>query len=78
MFDPEYVNIFGIPFSFIPQEEAQGGDPRPASPKWPIFSDPEKEKYKITWPNLERIDFNLKPCLKVDFEKIEPLKNSRD
>ena len=75
-FDPEYVNIFGIPFSFIPQEESQDGNPRPASPKLPIFSDPEKEKYKITWPNVERIDFNLKPCLTVDFGKIEPLRIS--
>ena len=31
MFEPEYVNIFGIPFSFIPHEDAGGGSPRPAS-----------------------------------------------
>ena len=75
-FDPEYVNVFGIPFSFIPQEEAEGGDPRPSSPKLPIFPEPEKEKYKITWPNVERIDFELKPQLKFDFEKVKPLKIS--
>ena len=75
-FNPEYVNIFGIPFSFIPQEESQEGDPRPASPKLPICVVPEKEKYKITWPIVERIDFNLKPYLKVDFKKIKPLKVS--
>ena len=75
-FDPEYVNIFGIPFSYIPQEETEGGDPRPPSPKLPIFPDPEKEKYTITWPNMERIDFDLKPCLNVDFDKVRPLKIS--
>ena len=75
-FDPEYVNIFGIPFSYIPQEEAEGGNPRPPSPKLPIFPDPKKEKYKIAWPNVERIDFDLKPRLSVDFEKVEPLKIS--
>ena len=74
LFEPEYVNIFGIPFSFIPQEESEGGNPRPASPKLPIFPDPEKEKYKITWPDVERIDFDLKSQLTVDFDKIEPLK----
>jgi len=62
-FDSEYVNIFGIPFAFIPQEESEGINPRPASPKLPIFPEPEKEKYKITWPNVERIDFDLKPKL---------------
>ena len=76
LFDPEYVNIFGIPFSFIPQEEANTGNPRPSSPKFPIFADPEKERYKVTWPNVERINFNLKPLLEVDFNKIEPLKIS--
>ncbi len=75
-FDPEYVNIFGIPFSFIPQEEAEGGNPRPVSPKWPIFPDPEKEKYKITYPDVERIDLELNPVLKVDFTKVKPLKIS--
>ena len=75
-FDPEYVNIFGIPFSFIPQEEVEGGNPRPASSKHPIFHDSEKEKYKIIWPNVERIDFDLKPELTVDFDKVEPLKIS--
>ena len=74
LFDPEYVNIFGIPFSFIPQEESREGNPRPASKKKEILADSTKEKYKITWPNVERIDFDLKPYLKLDFKKIKPLK----
>lgn len=75
-FDPEYVNIFGIPFAFIPQEEANTGNPRPTSPKFPIFPESEKEKYKITWPNVERVDIDLRPLLTVDFDKVEPLKIS--
>ena len=77
MFDPEYVNIFGIPFSFIPQEDAGGGSPRPASPRVPIYPDPDKEMYKITWPDVERIDHNIRPKLSVDFAKVEPLEISR-
>ena len=75
-FNPEYVNIFGIPFSFIPQEETEGGNPLPPSPKQPVFPDPEKEKHKITWPNVERIDIELNPQLKVDFDQVQPLKIS--
>lgn len=77
MFDPEYVNIFGIPFSFIPHEDTGGGSPLPASPRIPIYPDPDKEKYKITWPNVERIDHNIRPKLKVGFAKIEALKISK-
>lgn len=76
MFDPEYVNIFGIPFSYIPHEGSDSDTPKPTSPKVPILPDPSKEKYQITWPNVERIDFNLTPKLKVDFSKVEPLKIS--
>ena len=77
MFPPEHVNIFGIPFSFIPQEDSGSGNPRPPSPRLPIFPDPSKEIYKIVWPNVERIDFDLKPILEVDFSQIEPLHISR-
>ena len=73
MFDAEYVNIFGIPFSFIPQEDAGGGNPRPSSPRKQIFPDPDKKQYEIIWPNVERIDFNIRPELTADFAKIEPL-----
>ena len=73
LFDPEYVNIFGIPFSFIPQEDLGMGNSKPPSPKLPIFPNFEKEKYKINWPHIERIDFDLKPILKADFSVVEPL-----
>ena len=75
-FDPEYVKILGIPFALLPQEESGKGRPRQVNPKWEIFPDPAKEKYKITWPNIERIDFDLKPILKVDWHKVDPLKVS--
>ena len=74
-FDQEYVKILGIPYALLPQEEiTEGGIPKTISPKWKIFPDSEKEKYKITWPNVERIDFELKPYLTVDFNKVHPLK----
>ena len=73
LFTPEYVNIFGIPFAYIPQEDADGDRPRPESPRLPIYPDPLKEKFKITWPNVERIDYDIRPRLSIDFNKIEPL-----
>ena len=73
MFTPEYVNIFGIPFAYIPHEDADSERPRPESPRLPIYPDPLKEKHKITWPNVERIDYDIRPRLSVDFAKVEPL-----
>ena len=76
MFDQEYVNIFGIPFAFIPQEDADDS-PRPTSNRSLIGPDPDKIGYQITWPNIERIDYNLRPELAVDFSKVDPLELSK-
>src|SRR6202043_3150496 len=37
LFDPEYVNIFGVPFTFLPHESKDDGSiPAPPKPKTPI------------------------------------------
>ena len=76
-FEQEYVKILGIPFALLPQEESGPAEsPKTVAPKWEIFPDPQKENYRIIWPNIERIDFDLKPVLEVDWNKVDPLKVS--
>jgi len=72
-FDPEYVNIFGVPFTFMPHEG--GGDvlPPPPPPKDEIFADPTKRQFEINWPNVVRIDHTLDPTLHLDWNAVEPL-----
>src|SRR6516165_5260354 len=56
-FQPEYVNIFGVPFTFLPHEG--GGDqppPPPPTPKTRVEALPERKGYEIVWPNVIRID----------------------
>jgi type III restriction enzyme len=36
LFESEYVNIFGVPFTFIPHEEGDGPPPPPPAPKTKI------------------------------------------
>ena len=71
LFEPEYVNIFGIPFSFLPHEGGGGGEP--PEKKDAIYVVPANSKYEITWPNILRIDYNIDPHLFVDFSKIDSL-----
>jgi type III restriction enzyme len=33
LFEPEYVNIFGVPFTFLPHESEEGIIPEPPKPK---------------------------------------------
>jgi type III restriction enzyme len=72
MLEPEYVNIFGVPFSFIPHE---GGVtvPRPPKPKYQIEPTNEKIDFKISFPNILRIDTIYKSSLSINYEAIKPI-----
>ena len=71
--EAEYVNIFGVPFTFLPHEESENGPPPPPKPKTRVEPVAEKEKHEIVWPNVMRIDNTYKPVLTLDIDKVEPL-----
>src|SRR5438270_9016220 len=75
LFQPEYVNIFGVPFTFLPHEGgADAPPPPPASGKTRIEPMPERRaQYEIAWPNVIRIDHEYKPLLNLDMKKLRPL-----
>jgi len=75
LFRPEYVNIFGVPFTFLPHEGgADAPPPPPPPPKTRIEPLPErKTAYEITWPNIIRIDHEYRPQLTLDPLKTKPL-----
>ncbi|HMD99892.1 MAG TPA: DEAD/DEAH box helicase family protein [Terriglobia bacterium] len=66
MFDPEYVNIFGVPFTFLPHEGGGEALPQPPDPPVPVFADPNKREYEISWPNIIRIDHEYRPRLTLE------------
>jgi type III restriction enzyme len=74
LFTAEYVNIFGVPFTFLPHE---GGDdllPPPPTPKSKIEPDAEKQAFEITWPNVVRIEHVYAPELSLELGKVEVLR----
>lgn len=70
MFTPEYVNIFGIPFSFLPHESGETTTPTPTKPKTQIEVVPDRLEFEIHWPNIIRIDRVYKPKLTLDASKV--------
>ena len=74
LFEPEYVNIFGVPFTFLPHEGGEDGPPPPPSPKTIVEPDPAKAQYEIRWPNIVRIDHVFQPALTLDWAKVRLLK----
>ena len=73
LFEPEYVNIFGVPFTFLPHEGGEGAPPPPPKPKTKIEPVHEKIEHEITWPNVVRIDTVYRPKLTLDLGKVEPI-----
>lgn len=71
LFEAEYVNIFGVPFTFLPHEEGDDTPPPPPKPKTRIFVDNDKKEHEIKWPNVIRINHIYKPNLSLDIKKIK-------
>ncbi|SIM31220.1 BPTD_3080 family restriction endonuclease [Cuniculiplasma divulgatum] len=78
LFEPEYVNVFGVPFTFLPHEGEgvgpEGGiPPPPPTPKTRVHVDDDKKKFELTWPNVLRINHTYTPRLKIDLDKVQEL-----
>ncbi len=73
MFDAEYVNIFGVPFTFLPHESQDGPPPPPPPPKTKIEPVLEKQEHEISWPNVVRINHAYRPQLSLDIEKVKSI-----
>ncbi len=73
LYEPEYVNVFGVPFSFLPHED-DGVSPPPPDPKYwvePVKS--RQREFGIEWPNVLRIEYTQKNRLEVDWDRADPI-----
>ncbi|MDR3154610.1 MAG: DEAD/DEAH box helicase family protein [Deltaproteobacteria bacterium] len=73
IFEPEYVNVFGIPYAFLPHESEDGDVPKPQKPKTQVEVLKDRREYLISWPNVISVDRVFKPELSLDKTEIEAL-----
>jgi len=74
LYRPEYVNIFGVPFTFLPHESTdENGPPPPPAARTDIEPVDEKRQFEISWPNVIRIDRTYRPQLALKWEQVKPL-----
>jgi type III restriction enzyme len=73
LYSAEYVNIFGIPFTFLPHEGGEDTPPAPPKPRTRIYVDDTKKEHEITWPNVTRISHVYKPKLSLDISKVKKI-----
>jgi type III restriction enzyme len=70
---PEYVTVFGIPFSFLPIEGKTTEEPKGDAPKTLIQVLKEKDKYRILFPNILRIQKEIEYFIDVDWKKVDKI-----
>jgi type III restriction enzyme len=75
MFDPEYVTVFGIPFSFLPIE-GDGKPKEPEKPKVLIEAVEKRKNLEITFPNVLRVNKQINTFIDLDLNKISSLEIS--
>ena len=77
LLDPEYVTVFGIPFTFLPIE---GGETitKPEKPKTKVEALDERKNLEISWPNIIRLDYSFNYFLDLDWDKMDKLTLSAD
>ncbi len=73
LFEPEYVNIFGVPFTFLPHESQEDGPPPPPESKTTIKPVADKADFEIRWPSVIRIGHVYRPHLCLDWDTVKPL-----
>jgi len=71
-FEPEYVVVFGVPFTFLPAEQ-QAGPPQPEPPKTKIGPIPERGALEIKWPHVLRVEYKLSYFLDLDWDNLQKL-----
>jgi type III restriction enzyme len=74
LFEPEYVNVFGVPLSISEQVGEGGESPPPPKPSTQIEVRPERANLEIKWPNVLRIESVVRPTLTVDWRRVEILR----
>jgi len=73
LFEAEHVNVFGVPFTFLPHESREDGPPPPQKPKTAIEPVADKADFSISWPNVVRIDHVYRPILSLDMDRVKPV-----
>lgn len=75
LFDAEYVNVFGVPFSFLPHEDTEDAGPGGGVSANKITIQPveKKKEFAISWPNVIRLDRIFKDKRSVDWGEATPL-----
>ncbi|AKF03415.1 BPTD_3080 family restriction endonuclease [Sandaracinus amylolyticus] len=73
MLEPEYADIFGVPFEVIPVQGTGTRPPKPPQPSTLVQADPARKHLAIEFPRVEGYVLDVKQRVRCDVESIPSL-----
>ena len=71
--EPEYVDVYGVPFEVIPVQKGSLKAPLPSKPPTLVKTLPERKDLEIRFPRVEGYVFDVKSKIKADIDSIPEL-----
>lgn len=71
---PEYVDVYGVPFQLLPLAKATGGKPSAPPDYTNVHSVADRGHLKLEFPRLVQVVPDITDSLDVDFAAIEPVR----
>lgn len=71
---PEFVDIYGVPFQLLPMAKASGGRPSPPPNYTTVHTVRDRLEMRIEFPRLVQVVPDIHDTLAVDFDAIEPIR----
>jgi type III restriction enzyme len=71
---PEFVDIYGVPFQLLPMAKATGGKPTPPPAYTNVHTVRDRHELRIEFPRLVQVVPDIQDTLDLDLDAIEPIR----
>jgi type III restriction enzyme len=72
--NPEYVDVYGVPFQLLPFAKASGATPIAPPQTTAVRALPERNELRIQFPRVVQIISDVGDLLEADIDRIEPVR----
>lgn len=71
---PEYVDVYGVPFQLLPMARATGGKPSAPPDYTNVHTMKDRSGLRIEFPRIVQVVPDIADTLDIDFDSIEPIR----
>ncbi len=71
---PEFVDIYGVPFQLLPMAKATGAKPSPPSDYTIVHTMRDRAELKLEFPRIVQVVPDIQDTLDIDEDAIEPIR----